>query len=53
MGEDQVTTAATDLKALNGLVLIKVLEDPGAAHPNDAALHFGTHQAPDMTVTVK
>ena len=41
---------ALDLKALNGLVLVKVLETSGAAHPDDAALHFGGHQAPGMTV---
>ena len=42
-----------DLKALHGLVFIKVLEAPGAAHPDYAALHLGTHQSPGMTVAAK
>ncbi len=37
---------ALDLKALHGLVFVKVLEAPGAAHPNDAALHLRGHEAP-------
>ena len=42
-----------DLKALNGLVFVKVLEAPGAAHPDDAALHLRGHQSPGMTVAAK
>ncbi len=44
---------ALDLKALHGLVLVKVLEAPGAAHPDDVALHLGTHEAPGVKVAVK
>ena len=33
---------ADALQSLYGLILIKVLEASGKAHPNDAALHLGT-----------
>ena len=36
---------ALDLKALRRLVLVKVLEAVGAAHPDDAVLYLGTHEA--------
>ena len=32
---------------------VKVLEAAGAAHPDDAALHFRGHQSPGMTVASK
>ena len=44
---------ALDLKALNSLVLVKVLEAPGAAHLDDTVLHLRGHEASGMTVAAK